>query len=232
MTEQERKRIACELSALSVFRGIHRHKPIAALLEYLGCDGTAQQKMKMFGEFVFSLAEDDYSFSNFLCRAVYEDENQYIIGTAQGRALPTVLTENAKAELSLFSRLTELSAAELCEGVDYGGYLPRFENTPTNFVEAYATRLREIGRYGYGIFASAGMFRVEDGEILPVEAADDITLDSFVGYEEERQKVLNNTRVLAEGGVAANVLLFGDAGTGKSSTVKACANHFTARGFV
>lgn len=230
MTEQERRKIACELSALSVFRGIHRHKPIAALLEYLGSEGTAQQKMKLFGEFVFSLAEDAYSFSDFLCRAVYEDENQYIIGTAQGRALPTVLTENAKAELALFSRLTGISATDLCEGVEYGGYLPRFENTPTNFVEAYAKRLREIGRYGYGIFASAGMFRVEDGEILPVEAADDITLDSFVGYEEERQKVLNNTRVLAEGGVASNVLLFGDAGTGKSSTVKACANHFYNEG--
>ena len=88
MTEQERKKLACELSALSVFRGIHRHKPIAALMDYLSCEGTAQQKMKLFGEFVFSLAEDAYSFSNFLCRAVYEDENRYIIGTAQGRELP------------------------------------------------------------------------------------------------------------------------------------------------
>ena len=230
MTEQERKQLACELSALSVFRGIHRHKPIAALLEYLSSEGTLQQRMKLFGEFVYSLAEDGYSFSDFLRRAVYEDENQYIIGTAQGRVLSAALISNAKAELALFSRLTALNSVALCDGMEYGGYLPRFEATPIDFETAYAKRLGEIGRYGYGIFASAGMFRVENGEILPVEAADDVTLESFVGYEEERQKVLENTRALAEGKTAANVLLFGDAGTGKSSTVKACANRFYGEG--
>lgn len=230
MTEQERKQLACELSALSVFRGIHRHKTIAALLDYLSSDGSVQQRMKLFGEFVYSLAEDGYSFSDFLRRVVYEDENQYIIGTARGRALSAALVNNAKAELMLFSKLTALNAAALCDGIEYGGYLPQFEGTPIDFETAYAKRLGEIGRYGYGIFASAGMFRVEDGEILPVEAADDVKLESFVGYEEERQKVLENTRALAEGRSAANVLLFGDAGTGKSSTVKACANRFYGEG--
>ena len=145
MTEQERKKLACELSALSVFRGIYRHKPIAALLDYLSSEGTAQQRMKLFGEFVFSLAEDSYSFSDFLCRAVYEDENQYIIGTAQGRGLPEVLVNNAKAELALFSKLTACDAASLCEGLDYDGYVPQFATEPTDFVAAYAKRLEEAG---------------------------------------------------------------------------------------
>ena len=74
------------------------------------------------------------------------------------------------------------------------------------------------------------MFRVSGEDIIPVEAADEITLDSFVGYEEERKKVFDNTEVLTEGGPAANVLLFGDAGTGKSSTVKACANYYYDKG--
>ena len=231
MTEQERNQLACELSALCVFRGIHRHKPISALLDFLSSEGSVQQRMKLFGEFVYSLAEDGYSFSDFLRRAVYEDENQYIIGTAQGRELPSALVQNAKAELALFSKLTHYTADAFCEGIkERGSYLPHFACEAVNFETAYAERLREIGRYGYGIFASAGMFRVEDGEILPVEAADDITMESFVGYEEERQKVFDNTRALAEGKSAANVLLFGDAGTGKSSTVKACANRFYADG--
>ena len=74
------------------------------------------------------------------------------------------------------------------------------------------------------------MFRVADNTIVPVEAADEIALDRFVGYEDERRKVFDNTRALIDGRPAANVLLFGDAGTGKSSTVKACANHFADEG--
>ena len=74
------------------------------------------------------------------------------------------------------------------------------------------------------------MFRVADGKIVPVETSDDISVGGFVGYEKERQAVIDNTRCLVEGGPAANVLLYGDAGTGKSSTVKAVANLFFDRG--
>ena len=50
------------------------------------------------------------------------------------------------------------------------------------------------------------------------------------GYEQEREKVIANTRALLEGRPANNVLLYGDAGTGKSSTVKAIANEFAPDG--
>ena len=230
MTDTQKKNLACEISSISVFRGILNKKPIIALLDFLTSDGDTQSKMSLFGEFVYSLAEDDYSLSRFLCRAVYEDENNYIIGTARASKLPTVLLENAAAELELFSRVSRLNANDLCQSIEYGGYIPQFENEYVDFVSTYKDRLDHIGRYGYGIFASAKMFRVADGVIVPVEAADDISIDSFVGYEDERRKVLENTRALVEGKTAANVLLFGDAGTGKSSTVKACANHFADEG--
>ena len=230
MTEQEKKNLACEMSSLSVFRGILHKEPLSTLIDFLSSAGTAQQKMSLYGAFVHSLAKDGYSFSRFLSRAVYEDENSYIIGTARGEKLPQVLVRNAEAELRLFSRLTGLTAGELCEALSYSGYIPEFDNEKIDFTATYKDRLEHIGIYGYGIFASAKMFRVAENEIVPVEAPDDISIDSFVGYEEERHKVLENTRALVEGKTAANVLLFGDAGTGKSSTVKACANHFADSG--
>ena len=230
MTEQELKNLACELSSLSVFRGIQGSKPITSLLAFLSSEGSTRQRMELFGEFVYSLAEDNYCFSDFLCRAVYEDENKYIISTAQKRAVPAVLSDNAMAELGLFSRLTRLDSRTLCESLGYSGYIPAFENAPIDLEKTYAERLEHIGRYGYGIFASAKMFRVAEKSIVPVEAADEISLDSFVGYEDERQKVFDNTKALIDGRPAANVLLFGDAGTGKSSTVKACANYFYDQG--
>lgn len=230
MTEQDLKKLACELSSLAVFRGILKQPPMAALLRFLGSEGTTQKRMELFGEFVYSLAEDGYSFSAFLCRSVYEDENKYIIGTAQKKVLPAVLVGNAEAELALFSRLTRLTAEELCAPVGCGGYIPQFENSPVDFHATYAERLEHISRYGYGVFASAKMFRVSGDEIIPVEAADERNPDAFVGYEEERRKVFDNTQALIDGKPAANVLLFGDAGTGKSSTVKACANYFADQG--
>lgn len=230
MTERQLKALACEISSLSVFRGILKTEPIRALLAFLNCEDSVQKRMELFGEFVYLLAQDNYCFSDFLCRVVYEDENKYIIGTAQKAELPEVLTANAKAELGLFTKLTHLSAEELCEPLAYNGYIPKFQNNAVDFPSAYEERLKNIGRYGYGIFASAKMFRVSGEEIIPVEAADEIALDSFVGYEEERRKVLDNTEVLTQGGPAANVLLFGDAGTGKSSTVKACANYYYDKG--
>ena len=230
MTEKELRSLACELSALSVFRGVTKTPTMECLIKYLCSDADTVERLSLYGEFVHSLSEFGCSLSNFLSRAVCEDENSYIVGTARGLSHPASLEDNARAELEIFSRLSLLSADALCECLDYGGYIPRFENSPVDFVSLYSERLSHIDKYGYGIFASANMFRVSDGEILPVDAADDISLDSFVGYEEERQKVFDNTAALVGGGPAANTLLFGDAGTGKSSTVKAVANHFAPMG--
>ena len=230
MTEQEERNLACELSALSVFRGVLKTKPMEALVKFLCCDNNVQKRMELFGEFVYSLADYNYCFSDFLCSSVYEDENSYIIGTAQKAELPSVLIENAKRELKLLSRLTVLDEKMLCGAMDYKGYIPKFINNEIDLEKSYEERIKGINRYGYGIFAASRMFRVVENEIIPVKSVDEKSVDSFIGYEEERKKVFDNTEELLEGKPAANVLLFGDAGTGKSSTVKACANYYADRG--
>lgn len=230
MTEQEEKRLACELSALSVFRGILKYDTMNAFIGLLSTDGGKQEKLRLFGEFVYSLSEDNYCFSDFLCRAVFSDENRYIISAAQKTEISQNLRYNAKRELEIFSRLTELDENDLCGNLSFDGYIPQFDNKKTDFVKIYEERLKNVGRYGYGIFATAKMFRVSGEEIVPVKSADSTSLTEFVGYEEERKQVFENTRALCEGRPAANVLLCGDAGTGKSSTVKACANYFADYG--
>ncbi len=230
MTKQELKKLAGEISAVSVFRGVLQKKEMQALLHFLKCEGEAYEQMDLFGAFVYSLAESGYCFSGFLSKAVYEDENAYIVNLAKGKAVADAVVKNAKAELELFSRLTALSAEELCSSIDYDGYIPVFENQKIDLQKSYGERMAEVNRYGYGIFATAGMFKVVDDTIVPVEAADPIDLSQFIGYENERQKLMDNTLALVEGRPAANALLCGDAGTGKSSTVKACANYFYDQG--
>ena len=74
MNQSERNQLACELSALSVFRGIRKQEAMTELVRFLGAQ-CLQARMEAYGAFVSALAEDDYNLSDFLCRAVYEDEN-------------------------------------------------------------------------------------------------------------------------------------------------------------
>ncbi|MCR4704772.1 MAG: ATP-binding protein [Lachnospiraceae bacterium] len=230
MTGKERMNLAAELSAVSIFRNVVKKKPMAALIAYCRCEDSAVEAMHLLGEFVSSLEDFRYSFSDFLLRAVYEDENPYVTDIAQGLPVSDVMKANVDGELALFSGLTTLTAKELTEGVSYDGYVPQFINAQTDLAAAYRERLANNGTLGYGVFATATMFRLKEGEIVPVESADLITKDRFIGYDTEREQVFQNTEALLSGRPAANILLYGDAGTGKSSTVKACANYYRDRG--
>ncbi len=223
------KLLSCRISALSVFRGILDKKEMRAFLDFLKAEDLCQ-KLSFYGEFINTLGVYDGSFSAFLKKAVCEDENIYIKAVAKGKDVSDSVKANAQKELELFSYLTELTPEMLFEGSNYEEYVPVFDNEKVDFAAVYQERLSHIEYYGYGIFATAGMFRVENGEIVPVEAADDISAEIFIGYEKERQQVMDNTEALVVGKSAQNVLLCGDAGTGKSSTVKAVANAYFSRG--
>ncbi len=221
--------LACRICSINVFRNILKKKQMSCFIKFLNCNGAVCEKLNTYGEFVHSLGEYDNSFSKFLTDAVCTDENVYVTSCAKKREIPKSVVENVKAELKLFSELTGIKPSHLID-FEYSGYIPDFENSLTDFEIMYAQRMENIEKYGYGIFATAGMFKLENGEIVAVESADDITLDRFVGYSEERKKILDNTKMLVEGRPAANALLCGDAGTGKSSTVKATANYFYDKG--
>lgn len=221
--------LAHGLSAFTVFRGLLAEPGMAALRQFL-LSGDLNDRLDSYGRFVAALAGDEYCLDAYLRRLIFSDENAVVVHFARTGTVAPAAAANARAELSILSTLSALTAEDLWAGIEYSGYLPRYETHGADFREEYNQRLLYLGRYGYGIFSTAAMFRIDGTEIVPVESADEITLDRFVGYEAERQKVLQNTIALLEGRPAANVLLCGDAGTGKSSTVKACVNELSRRG--
>ena len=90
-------------------------------------------------------------------------------------------------------------------------------------------------RYGYGVFAMNRAFRISrrDGgpvEFLPISNVDDVRLSDLLGYEDQKRELRRNTEAFLEGRAANNVLLYGDAGTGKSTSVKALINEYFDRG--
>lgn len=224
-----KKEILLSLSSLTIFRNVLKKDVMRAFVSFLE-GGDLHKSIYNYGEFVSMLAPYNMSFSEFLRQSLIEDENCYIKAVAAKKQLSDSAKSNLTWELKILSSLTTLDKASLWADSDYEGYIPEFENTVTDLTEFYTNRLENVEKCGYGIFALHGMFRVENDKIVPVEVADGISVDCFVGYESQRQTVIGNTKALTEGRPAQNILLCGDAGTGKSSTVKACANMFFDEG--
>ncbi len=112
-------------------------------------------------------------------------------------------------------------AARLAEAPDWG-----------ELAEALAEHYAAAGA---GIFAQYRAFRwvrgsPDDGHLIGVSPFDPIRLDQLIGYETERRLIIKNTEHFLAGLPANNVLLYGDRGTGKSSTVKALLNEYGDRG--
>lgn len=100
--------------------------------------------------------------------------------------------------------------------------------------EMYAIVTDFYKTYGVGKFGLNKAFRIshEEGEDLlnPITTTGDVVLSDLVGYELQKQKLIQNTEAFVEGRRANNVLLFGDAGTGKSTSIKAILNEYYSRG--
>ncbi|MGN0335385.1 MAG: ATP-binding protein [Lachnospiraceae bacterium] len=88
--------------------------------------------------------------------------------------------------------------------------------------------------YGVGMFGLNKAFRIKSlpggVEFLPINNTEKVMLDDLIGYEIQKKKLVENTEAFVEGRAANNVLLFGDSGTGKSTSIKAILNEYYDRG--
>lgn len=166
----------------------------------------------------------------YITKKVLSCDNLFFKLSAAGKT-DKVLEENFYAEAEVLGKMINLGYDDYMKQIDCDGYLARFETTPTDLVSILKERIDNIDKYGYGIYADATMFELDDEyNIRPVVNPDDTRLDELIDYEREKNAVYDNTLALIEGKPAANILLTGDAGTGKSSTVKAVANALSNRG--
>ena len=89
--------------------------------------------------------------------------------------------------------------------------------------------------YGVGMFGLNKAFRIATShenyvELKPINNMDEVILDDLVGYEIQKKKLVDNTEAFVEGRKANNCLLFGDSGTGKSTSIKAIVNQYYDKG--
>lgn len=100
-----------------------------------------------------------------------------------------------------------------------------------DFADCVAAFYREFGVGDLGLNKA---FRIDDGDgslkIVPITNIMHVSLDDLVGYESAKAKLIANTEAFLEGRPCNNCLLFGDAGTGKSSCIKGIMNRYYERG--
>ena len=228
------------LHGLVVFRSLLDDPVVAKLLDLTDrmeagapgygpvCDAVAQFETALF--------EHTTNWGSYLSAAVLEAETVCVRQAASGTLAPALQTA-LDSELAFLQALCGLTLDELLAAAGSAtgqaqelAFLPRWETSSIDLPAAYAQRMSEVGKKGYGMFAKHHVFTVENGQLVPVKYPDPQRLSELPGYEKEREKVIANTKALLAGMPANNVLLYGDAGTGKSSAVKAIANEFAPEG--
>ena len=233
-TIQTLKTLAVKLRSLTVFRELKKDPVVAALLNYLDvCDssdtGKAVEAYCNIAAELFETGETD--MAKHISGIVGDDENIYMRSMGKKTTCSEYVIDSVESELATLQTVAELTMEALCEHLDYDGYLPAWSNTKTDLADYYRERTGNIGKYGYGVYARYHMFCLsDDGEIVPVKYPDETKLAELIDYKREQNIIINNTKALLAGLPAANILLTGDAGTGKSSTVKAVVNEFYTEG--
>ncbi len=233
------QRLDKELEVLSVFpigKDFVFHEFIRCLYSIVKQEENC---LEQYSEFVFSLyAQHTDNWTEYVKKLVLSMETPCSWFVSRGQEIPAYIEEAARHDLRTISEAAALTAEQMqCAFAKDLPFLPRWHAEPIDLEQLYFERLEHIGKYGFGIYANYRMFRLEpnahetNGFILkPVKYPDAVSIEDLIGYELQRGEVIENTKALLRGKKAANVLLYGDAGTGKSASVKAIANTYADKG--
>ena len=234
MRGNELRNLNIRLHSLAIFQTLLKDPVVSSLCSYMESleqEDTAASVAR-YAAFVASLyTTEKRTLAGYIQSIVNNDENAYIRMIGKGAQPWPEMDADVWAELEILQAVADLTPEALREGLSWEGYLPGFAVKSLDLTESYRERCTNIHKYGYGIYAKYHMFYIgPDNRIIPVQNPDQTRLCSLIDYKREQQIILDNTLALLSGKPAANILLTGDAGTGKSSTVKAVVNELHHKG--
>ncbi len=223
-------RLILSAKAVALFKNVINDECIVSLLKLLEADKNNEKEfLSLYSDFISLLYEKTDDLCQYINSLLQNDENVYVRESAKGQASP-ILKKAIENELDFFESLSKITCDDVKGIIETDIYLPEWKNSNLSVKEEYIKKIDSIKTTGYGIYASHRMFLYKDNEIVPVKYPDPQRLSQMSGYELERQKVIDNTMALINGKPRNNVLLYGDAGSGKSSTIKAIVNEYYEMG--
>ncbi len=207
-----------KLKGLAVFRCLTKDEAVKSFIA-LCCEPCPERG----GEFAELLYRKTACWTEYLLEKVLLSENTMSVKKAYDEKIDTVIQKRADRELELLERVSRLTPKEF--GLD-----ELWETEERDFKSAFYERLENVKKTGFGDFAEHNMFTVKGDRIVPAVFKDEIDISSIKGYERQKTAVENNIKALVKGKTAADMLLYGDSGTGKSATVKALCNLYASEG--
>ena len=218
------------------------------------------QQVKRLLDLATDCGFDENLWQCYLTWVLMTNENSFTRTCERTGAGDGSVNHFAEQDFALFRRLFhyDFSAIEADLDIDCFSTLccyqaiPKRERTYNRDVSAQVRALRKqldrardgreiftimtdyYRQYGYGVFAMNRAFRLQapgrQPQLLPISNLDNTRLEDLLGYELQKTELRRNTEAFLAGRRANNVLLYGDAGTGKSTSVKALINEYYARG--
>lgn len=211
-----------ELAASHGFRGNLWHSFLAFLLVNnenaysRACEirGTVDGSINAIALHDFAIMKEIFDFDLMQLGTYFEVD-----------CMEAVLQYEAPADSGkLFNKRIRDRIAELCKHLEAAKDAEAFKAAVTEFY-------REFGVGKLGLHKAFRVAHKEDNvEIVPITNIAHVKLEDLVGYELAKQKLIDNTEAFVSGREANNCLLYGDAGTGKSTSIKAIANQYYDRG--
>ena len=196
-------------------------------------------------------------WQNYLTFVLMTNENSFTLTAERQGASQGSVNHFAKADFAIFKRLFhfDFSAIEADLGIDCFSVLTNYIAIPKKGHLYYRTVSEKVqslseaiaaadsadevfdlvtAHYrdcGVGMFGMNRAFRLaDDGELVAINNIDQVVLSDLIGYETQKKTLRDNTEAFVQGRSCNNILLYGDAGTGKSTSVKAILNEYFDEG--
>ncbi len=184
------------------------------------------------------------SLKSYISKLILTNDNVFTKAAACGKAdkLSDFVIKGVKSDLIKLEAISNIKPEDIfydASNDDIRDILSTMPKWETGYAVSPLTRqwdnqIDELCRFhkenGYGMFAKYIAFTWRNHSLFPISSTDSIKLSDLKSYEIPRQKVVDNTESFVKGYPANNVLLYGDRGTGKSSTVHAVLNEYAKNG--
>lgn len=222
--------LARSLEGLVIFRSLRKDPVFMALTGLVHALFEGKNIVPPCSDLAAALYESGDNLTDYIVNAVLENENVYLVRRAQHKEVPAVIASCFKHEIEVLQQVSQITLKSIRRESGYDEFLPEWNTSPVDLAALYEERASQISMHGYGMFAKYHTFTLQGSELVPVENPDRIDLSELYGYELQRREVLDNTTAFLKGKPAVDILLYGDTGTGKSSTVKAVVNYCRDQG--
>lgn len=203
---------------------------------------------------------DENLWHNYLAYILATNENPFSITCEKVGATDGTVNQFAKGDFRIFKALFDYDFSEMEKtlGINCFSIILQYhsvEKKERRYNKSVSDKVKQLSKqmeqakdeeeiftiitdfyriYGVGKFGLNKAFRLRHKdagvELIPITNTEEVRLDDLIGYELQKEKLVENTKNFVEGRKANNCLLFGDSGTGKSTSIKAILNEYYSQG--